>query len=352
MDNFARKSAEERRLFIDEAAARRDLNPIIIEKDFWVCWTLRRLVNVPKIAGQLTFKGGTSLSKAYGIIHRFSEDIDLTIARTAPIVCEVSSPMEEGISRKERDRRTRKLKEAAQNYVSNYVMPILAKEIEASLDTSEGWSVECDADDADKQTLLFYYPRTTGFGRQFGQNFGKANDRHHYIKPRIKLEFGARGATEPFEVKLIRPYLADADLFPDELPDSLCELATLDIIRTFWEKITILHALHYTGKLRDGMSRHYYDSLMLFRGGIADKARTRPELLSQVVHNKTLMFPDSKARYDKALLGTLRTIPNHETIDKLKLDYSAMAEMFMSAPPSFDDLMAGIEELDLMLNRT
>src|SRR3546814_9677604 len=78
MDEFARRPAEDRRAFIDEAAARRDLTPIIIEKDFWVCWTLRRLVMCPDLAGHMTFKGGTSLSTAYGIIARFSEDIDLT----------------------------------------------------------------------------------------------------------------------------------------------------------------------------------------------------------------------------------------------------------------------------------
>ncbi|MDY0273593.1 MAG: nucleotidyl transferase AbiEii/AbiGii toxin family protein, partial [Advenella sp.] len=82
MDNFARQSSEHRRIYIEEAAARRDLTPIIIEKDFWVCWTLRRLTNAMQLKGQLTFKGGTSLSKAYGMIYRFSEDIDLTISRT------------------------------------------------------------------------------------------------------------------------------------------------------------------------------------------------------------------------------------------------------------------------------
>ena len=85
MDEFARRPANERRAFFAEAAARRDLTPLIVEKDFWVCWTLRRLMGVPELAGVLTFKGGTSLSKAFGIIKRFSEDIDLTINRAAPL---------------------------------------------------------------------------------------------------------------------------------------------------------------------------------------------------------------------------------------------------------------------------
>lgn len=75
MDEFARREAADRRAFIEEAASRCDLTPTIIEKDFWVCWTLRGLMNCKELSGQLMFKGGTSLSKAYDVIHRFSEDI-------------------------------------------------------------------------------------------------------------------------------------------------------------------------------------------------------------------------------------------------------------------------------------
>lgn len=113
MDEFTRRSADDRRVFIEEAANRRDLTPVIVEKDFWVCWTLRRLITAPDLKDQITFKGGTSLSKAYGIIQRFSEDIDLTIRRSAPLIGEVAPPMAEGIGTKERERRTKALKAAA-----------------------------------------------------------------------------------------------------------------------------------------------------------------------------------------------------------------------------------------------
>lgn len=99
--------------------------------------------------------GGTSLSKAYGIIQRFSEDIDLTIRRDAPLIDEVAPPMEAGISGKERERRTKALKAAAQAYVDTVAMPALTKAIEAALGTAEGWSVELDSEDRDVQTLLF-----------------------------------------------------------------------------------------------------------------------------------------------------------------------------------------------------
>ena len=347
MDEFARRPAEDRRAFIDEAAARRDLTPIIIEKDFWVCWTLRRLVMCPDLAGHMTFKGGTSLSKAYGIIARFSEDIDLTISRAAPLLSEVASPMDSDITGKERERRTKALKAAAQAYVATVAMPILAREIEVALGTAEGWSLALDPDDKDQQTLLFVYPRTSGYGLAYGENYGGA-DESGYIKPRIKLEFGARGDTEPFALRPILPYLAED--FPEELADPVTEVPTLAVARTFWEKVTILHALHHNGKLREGMSRHYYDVLMLDQAGITNEAMGRIDLLEQVVHTKSLMFADRSASYDTAVVGTLRLSPDGATWEKLERDYGAMSEMFMAAPPKFEALMKGLAAIEGTIN--
>jgi len=352
MDEFARRPADDRRAFIEEAANRRDLTAAIIEKDFWVCWTLRRLVHCADLAGHFTFKGGTSLSKAYGIIQRFSEDIDLTIDKNAPLVRDVPSPMEGGISGNERKRRTEKLKAAAQEYVATVVMPALTKEIEAVLGTAEGWEVVPDPDDPDGQTLLFNYPRLANYGQGFGQGgwgvgrFGEGEI--GYIKPRIKLEFGARGDTDPSDLKDITPYLAET--FPEELPDSISSIPTLAVARTFWEKATILHALHHNGKLREGMSRHYYDTLMLAQSGVADEALEQPDLLARVVHNKSLMFADNSASYDTAVIGSLRLVPSEEIKAQLEEDYEAMLEMFMETPPTFEDLLTGIVELEVRIN--
>ena len=93
MDNFARQPDDERKALLQEATKRRDSTEIILEKDFWVCWTLKRLFSNPTLAPYLTFKGGTSLSKAYGLIERFSEDIDLTISRSADFLKETPDPI-------------------------------------------------------------------------------------------------------------------------------------------------------------------------------------------------------------------------------------------------------------------
>lgn len=351
MDEFARRADDDRLAFINEAAARRDVTPIIIEKDFWVCWTLRRLMEVPVLRDHLTFKGGTSLSKAYGIIERFSEDIDLTIGRDAPLVSETLPPMEDGISGKERERRTKALKAAAQSYVQTIALPELAKAIEASLGTTEDWTVRIDPDDRDAQTILFEYPKLLeysigGWGRSYGQSYGTVTD--GYIKPRIKLEFGARGETEPSESRTITPYLAAE--FPGELPNAELQVSTLSVLRSFWEKVTILHALHHGTKLLPEMSRHYYDTMMLAAKGIDDEAKERPDLLAKVVLNKSLMFADNKASYGTAMIGSLRLVPTDELRARLADDYAAMAEMFMTPPPSFDDLMVAIGALETKLN--
>ena len=120
--------------------------------------------------------------------------------------------------------------------------------------------------------------------------------------------------------------------------------------RTFWEKVTILHALYHNGKLRDGMSRHYYDTLMLAQAGIAGEALRKPELLAQVVHNKSLMFADNSASYDTAVIGTLRLSPSGAIAADLSRDYADMAEMFMAEPASFNDLLSGIAELEAKVN--
>jgi len=297
-------------------------------------------MEAPGLAGELTFKGGTSLSKAYGVIRRFSEDVDLTISRSAPLVDRVPPPMEAGISNKELGRRSRALKLAAQEFVRHLAVPALGSAIEGSLGSSSSWSLEEDPDDGDAQTLLFHYPRDGG-GDDQAAGAG-------YIKPRIKLEFGARGEAEPAQARGIVPYVAED--FPDLLPDAATAVPTLAVERTFWEKVTILHALFHNGKLRAGMSRHYYDVLMLDEAGITSAALKRADLLDDVVRNKSIMFADRSASYESAVRGSLRLVPAPTMERDLRSDYSAMEDMFMGAPPAFDALREGLERIEAALN--
>ena len=338
MDDFARRADKDRRVYFEEVARRRDLTPIIIEKDFWVCWTLRRLVGHPDFAGHLTFKGGTSLSKAYGIIQRFSEDIDLTIRRTAPHLTDLASPAEDGLSGKERGRRSEAIKAGARMCVAGPIREALEGAVAEALRTAEGWTLEIDPEDAEAQTILFHYP---------GADRSRPED---YIKPRIKLEFGARGDPEPFESRAITPYIAEA--FAEEFSDAETLVETLRVERTYWEKATILHALHHNGKFRAGLSRHYYDLLKLDSAGVTSEAVAQAHLLERVVANKMLMFSDRSASYETAVLPTLRLLPAGSMLAAVEADYAAMADMFMEPPPTFAQLIEGLAALEVRLQKS
>ncbi len=352
MDKFANKPEAERHDLLQEAANRRDVAPIVIEKDFWVCWTLKRLFTDPALAPHLTFKGGTSLSKAYGLIERFSEDIDLTISREAPLLQDGASPMEEAISGKERERRIDALKQNAQRFVAEIILPNLQTSIAAQLGHAQSWQLTLDESDPDKQTILFHFPKTFNYGMGWDRARWDVglwdDDEPGYIKPSIKLEFGARGETEPHTQSTLRAYVAET--FPDLLPDAPVQVSTLAAERSFWEKVTILHALYYNQKLASRMSRHYYDTIMMAQRGVADAALRDKALLEQVVRNKKLLFRDAKASYDTAVFGTLKLVPPEELLSALKKDYEAMGEMFMGTAPDFEEVLTALAELERKIN--
>ena len=128
-------------------------------------------------------------------------------------------------------------------------------------------------------------------------------------------------------------------------------VSTLSVERTFWEKATILHALHHGSKMRPEMSRHFYDIVMMAASGVDDAALADPDLLTQVVAHKSQLFADPRASYDTAALGLLRLVPTVQLGTQLRDDYRAMGEMFMSEPPTFEQLMSRIARLEAKLNR-
>ena len=340
MEKFNALDINTRQLAFEETAARKSLRSTIIEKDFWVCWTLQKLFTNPDLCPHLTFKGGTSLSKGYNLIHRFSEDIDLTISKNAPFVVDCPSPLEGNIGSNERRRRTDQLKAGAQKFLREIAIPVLRQDITSALGGS-GWQLILDEKDRDGQTVLFEYPKM--FDYTDGDETTEV-----YIRPHIKLEFGARGDIEPNEMRSIRPYVADefSQLFDE--PNS--NISTLSAIRTFFEKATILHALHHGSKLSPRMSRHYYDTCMMVRGGILEMAQAESALLASVVENKSILFRDSKASYETAIFGTLMLVPPESIIAALKDDYSKMDEMFMGEYPSFDEILDELAKAQEILN--
>jgi hypothetical protein len=139
MDDFGRLPGEERRAYFQEAADRLDLSAQIIEKDFWVCWSLKRLFSLDEFRGHLTFKGGTSLSKVHHVIERFSEDVDVAIDRGFLGFGGDMEP-ERGGSGKEQQRRVDGLKAACQSTIADRLAPQLQQAISAGMSSG----IMCD----------------------------------------------------------------------------------------------------------------------------------------------------------------------------------------------------------------
>jgi hypothetical protein len=343
MQELLKASREERAKYFQEATARSEniKNVIIIEKDFWVCWTLDQIFSNQTLSPHVTFKGGTSLSKCYGIIDRFSEDIDLTLSKQyIGITAENDPATVTGTN--QRGIRLKQLTEKVKNKITNNVKPILIEGFRNSLSTyfdDAEWKLETDEED--EQSLIFHYPSC----------FEKKSD--GYIQSSIKLEFGARGDSNPCETKSVTTYAQQ--LLP-ELFDSPSEIKVTTQIakRTYWEKITLLHAEYYRDpkkSLPGRLFRHYYDIVMLDQNNLTQDALQDIRLLSNVVQNKVIYFPSKWAKYDEAKIGTLRLYPNEAFIEQLKKDHNRMTEMFFGNAPDFNDTLSKIRNIEQAINK-
>ena len=136
MDAFLRLSMGDRRLACLQVEDRKRLQAVSVEKDFWVCWTLRELFSLPKASGWMTFKGGTSLSKAWGLIDRFSEDIDIVVGKDLLGFAGDASP-DRASSNKQRKRRLDELMAACRTWMQNALKPALAESITKRLGDSD-----------------------------------------------------------------------------------------------------------------------------------------------------------------------------------------------------------------------
>jgi hypothetical protein len=198
-DGFLAASSNDRRDAFVGASQRLGTAAQNIEKDFWVCWTLDALFNrLPTGGPRLLFKGGTSLSKAFGLISRFSEDIDITVFRE-DIGETASVESLEALSGKKRQAKLDAIKDACQAYIGGAFMEQLATYFRDTLERTQidqPPKVELDLDDASGQSLLLWYPSVLA-------------ETDGYIRPAIKIESGAKSALDPNSSQAIRPYVAD-----------------------------------------------------------------------------------------------------------------------------------------------
>lgn len=328
--SFLDLPAPERQLYVEQAAGRLGLSPVILEKDFWVSWLLAVLFGSP-FAAALVFKGGTSLAKVFGVIDRFSEDIDLSLA---PDFLGLPAA---GKSRNQANKWMTRAEAASALAVQETIQPALQRVI-AEVLGNQG-KLEFETDPVTRSpVLLFQYPTAQAEG-------------FPYLRRAVKLEFGSLTDQQPTGRHAVRPWLAE--VFPAAFADWRCDVVALELERTFWEKATILHAEFYrpAGKATpDRFSRHYADTAALAKHPVAVPALAAADLRVRVVAWKEQFFGSGWARYDLAVPGSFRLVPPPERQAALERDYQAMRDMYLSAPPAFADMLRTLTDLEQRIN--
>ena len=329
---FLDLSAEEQSDILQTVAPQLARGASVLEKDIWGCWTLQALFSMPG-THPMAFKGGTSLSKVYGVIDRFSEDVDITLDYRA--FDEGFDPFAEGVSRTKTKQFSDRLKSYVLAYATEVVVPYLESEL-AKLPTAEQHTVELD-DGGEK--IWVTYPSVV-----------EGTD--EYIRSQVLIELGGRNVIDPNETHIVSPYIAELTqglVYPSS------EVVVLSPERTFWEKATLIHVECNRGKLRESaerLSRHWYDLVMLSAHPAGQSAVENRELFEEVVRHKKVFFHTGYANYDACLDGRLKLLPETDTLESLRADYEKMvgAGMMYSTPPSFGEIIDSIRYLERRVN--
>jgi predicted nucleotidyltransferase component of viral defense system len=301
---------------------------------------LRALSLLPGIGEHLTFKGGTSLSKAWKLIERFSEDIDLIVDKEVLGFGGEAAP-DRASSGNKRKARLEALMGSCRSWVQEKLRPALAGHLRATLGDFD-WRLEIDRDMADGQCLLFHYP--TAF----------RPDSAGYIRPVVKIELGARSDDWPHAKKSIQPYVAE--LFPALLPNAAFSFQVLVAERTFWEKACLLHEETFRPadkprKLR--MARHYYDLWCLLRAGVGNRALADLALFRRVAEHREIFFHHSWVDYSTHRPGTFRLLPPDAHLIGWRTDYQAMlGPMFFGDVPKFEEILLAAGEFEKRFNNS
>lgn len=334
MPEFLQLPREDQREALLVAAERSGRPLHLLEKDVWVVWALNHLFSGPH-AQHLVFKGGTSLSKAYGVIRRFSEDVDLTydIRAIAPdLIGKAESPWPTSRSQE------KKWSKAIRQRLADLVGKSLATELAGEI-AQQALPAKVRAEG--EQVFIDYEPLGHGTG---------------YVRPSVLLEFGARSTGEPNEP---RPVTCDAAphlqglSFPEAMPQ------VMRPERTFWEKATAIHVFCAQGSFRGGarFARHWHDVTRLDAAGFADRAAADRGLAQAVAEHKGIFFPEltpagTPIDYLAAVTGGLTLAPAGEARDVLASDYEHMVEdgLLLDDAEPFESLLERCQALAEKVN--
>ena len=317
---------EEKIAIFNAIATEKGMNPFAVEKDWWVSRTLEIIFSMD-IAKHLVFKGGTSLSKAWKLISRFSEDIDLAIDR------EFFFTPKKDWSKKE----VTEVRKQAGVYSTGQFFDELKAAFEArGFNGLEFKIVEAQDSDQDPRILEIYYPNLIAQPSE-------------YVLPRVQIEIGCRALREPFSVQTFGA-LVDEVYEGRDFVEPLFDVPTVNPERTFLEKMFLLHEeFHRPPEKRrvDRLSRHLYDVYQLTKAGVADKAIVDKELYETIVKHRHKFSRVGGVHYNNHNPRTLNPIPPEDIADDWKKDYAKMLEdmIYEENKPTYEELIQNLTEL-------
>lgn len=324
-DSWFALSREDQVEALEVAAGHTGRPAHLLEKDIWVVWALSAVYSSP-LASKLTFKGGTSLSKVFKIIDRFSEDIDLTydIRELVPGLLREGNPIPSSSSLE------KKITSAVRNRLPEWIITTVTPVIEQAL-SEEGLQATLTLAGKDRDKLIVAYPAVkTGTG---------------YSSATVQLEFGARATGEPHAT-----YPVYCDMAPviEGVEFPTAQPLVMAAERTFWEKATAAHVYCLQGRLRgERYSRHWYDLAAMAKTGHLEMAAKDRRLGRAVAEHKSMFFAEkdmngNKIDYFKAVTGAIRIVPDGESLDALAKDYEAMLDdgLLATDQPSFSEIVA------------
>lgn len=331
-DYFSLNPAQQR-LVIEQTAAKLNLPVQAIEKDLWVTAILQVLFTLPCAHG-LVFKGGTSISKVWNAINRFSEDIDLAIDRSL-------FDLDGELTKKQ----VKKLRKVSSMFVREELFGQLCEAI-ASTPLYGLCEIEAQPDGVGDST----YPEPRIIYVKYASLF---SDKIDYILPVVKIEAGARSLLEPTLNVAIKS-LVDAAL--PSITTSLVdvEVRTAVAEKTFLEKCFLLHELFSRGVAvsANRRSRHLYDLHMMMRKGIGKRAVSDDELWNTIHHHRSTLTSISGVDYTPDIRSRIVLTPPAECVEDWKSDYQAMqGSMIYNNPPSFEELLQSMAELEMAFKK-
>lgn len=327
MNNVAKLSVDERNELFKETASLMNTTNAIVEKDFWVVWTLNKLFSDDRLNKILMFKGGTSLSKVFNLIGRFSEDIDLILDWR-----ELTNlnPLDAQASKNKQVKFNEQINENAKVYIKDKLLPII----------SEILSSQCTCEfDIDKKGNYFV---NINYPSAFTDSA---------LRPKILLEIGPLASWLPSASFEIESFVATE--FPHLFKEIKCTVNAIVAKRTFWEKATILH--QEANRIKEKRipirhSRHYYDLAQMVQSDVKDEALKDLRLLEDVVVFKQKFYMSAWAKYEDAKIGTFKILPPESRYKELKDDYTSMRSMIFDKYLEFDEIISILKDLENEIN--